>query len=204
MKRRRRGAPARLLTIPAAALVLGSLLPAAAAREEERAIDLQRSVVKLRVFSSGLLSFLGHDHSIAAPLAEGRLRTSRSPEVDLRFEARALRVLDPELSPDKRAQVQKTMEGPGVLDAERYPEIRFRSTALAPKGANLWSVQGMLTLHGQTRPLRMEVALRDGRYLGAVTLRQTDFGITPVRVAGGTVRVKDEVRVEFEIILAGP
>jgi hypothetical protein len=33
------------------------------------------------------------------------------------------------------------------------------------------------------------------------TLKQTDFGITPVTVAGGTVKVKDEVKIEFEIAL---
>jgi hypothetical protein len=31
-------------------------------------------------------------------------------------------------------------------------------------------------------------------------LRQKDFGITPVSVAGGSVKVKDEVRIEFEIV----
>jgi hypothetical protein len=34
-----------------------------------------------------------------------------------------------------------------------------------------------------------------------VTLKQTDFGITPVTVVGGTVKVKDEVKIEFEIAL---
>jgi hypothetical protein len=31
-------------------------------------------------------------------------------------------------------------------------------------------------------------------------LRQSEFGITPVTVAGGTIKVKDEVRVEFEVV----
>lgn len=198
--RGRRAGPAALA---AAALLLGVLPPCPAARAQELGIDVGRSVVKVEVLRAGLLSIFGHDHIIAAPLAEGRLRTAGGPEVDLRFDARALRVLDPDLAPEKRAEVQKTMEGPQVLDAERYPEIRFRSTAVEPKGANLWSVRGTLTLHGKTRPLGMDVALREGRYRGSVTLRQTDFGITPVRVAGGTVRVRDEVRVAFEIAVAG-
>jgi len=32
-------------------------------------------------------------------------------------------------------------------------------------------------------------------------LKQTEFGITPVKVAGGTVKVKDEVKVAFSIAL---
>jgi hypothetical protein len=31
-------------------------------------------------------------------------------------------------------------------------------------------------------------------------LKQRDFGIEPVSVGGGTVKVKDELRVEFEIV----
>jgi hypothetical protein len=45
------------------------------------------------------------------------------------------------------------------------------------------------------------VTLKDACYRGSATLKQTDFGITPVTVAGGTVKVKDEVKIEFEIAL---
>jgi hypothetical protein len=34
------------------------------------------------------------------------------------------------------------------------------------------------------------------------TVRQTEFGIKAIKVAGGTVKVKDEVRVVFDIHLA--
>jgi hypothetical protein len=30
-------------------------------------------------------------------------------------------------------------------------------------------------------------------------LKQTDFGIQPVSVAGGTIKVKDELEIEFTI-----
>lgn len=50
-------------------------------------------------------------------------------------------------------------------------------------------------------PTRVEVILKDERYRGSATLEQTDFGITPVTVAGGTVKVKNEVRVESDIAL---
>jgi hypothetical protein len=44
------------------------------------------------------------------------------------------------------------------------------------------------------------VALQDGRYRGTVVLKQRDFGITPISIAGGTVKVKDELKVEFDIV----
>jgi hypothetical protein len=203
VKTRPRPVSARSTAVLVALLVLAALLRDAVARAQERAIDVRQSVVKLTVFKAGLLSAFAHDHLIVAPLAQGRLLVSDSPEVDLRFDPRALKVVDPDLSSAERADVQKTMEGPKVLDAERYPEIRFRSTAVEPKSAGLWSIAGTLTLHGQTKPLRIEVALQGGRYRGSVAFKQTDFGMTPVRFAGGAVRVRDEVRVDFEIAVAG-
>jgi hypothetical protein len=47
----------------------------------------------------------------------------------------------------------------------------------------------------------VDVALKDGLYRGTATLKQTQFGITPVRLAGGTVKVKDEIKVDFSIAL---
>jgi hypothetical protein len=32
-------------------------------------------------------------------------------------------------------------------------------------------------------------------------VRQSAFGITPIKIAGGTVRVKDDVKVAFDIVL---
>jgi hypothetical protein len=46
----------------------------------------------------------------------------------------------------------------------------------------------------------MSVTLAAGHYTGKVTLKQTDFGITPVKIAGGTVRVKDVIEIDFEIV----
>ena len=35
--------------------------------------------------------------------------------------------------------------------------------------------------------------------LGSITLKQTDYGITPVKIAGGAVRVKDGIVIEFQV-----
>jgi YceI-like protein len=177
------------------------LMPAVAARGEKHAIDVERSVMKIRVYKTGLFSAFAHDHEIAAPIAQGAVEISQPLAVELRVHAGKLRVLDPQLSADKRAEVQKTMEGPKVLDSSRFSEIRFQSTAIEKAGANRWTVHGMLTLHGQTHPLTADVTLQDGRYRGEATLKQREFGITPVSLAGGTVKIKNEVKVEFEIAL---
>jgi polyisoprenoid-binding protein YceI len=153
----------------------------------------------VRVFKNGFFSAFAHNHEIEAPIDGGEVSESGTLSVELRVDARKLRVLDPEASAGTRAQIQQTMEGPQVLDTGRFPEIHFQSTSVEPKGTDEWLVQGNLDLHGQTHPITVDVALRDGRYRGTVTLKQTAFGIKPVTIAGGTVKVKDEVRVEFEI-----
>jgi hypothetical protein len=49
----------------------------------------------------------------------------------------------------------------------------------------------------------VEVRKKGEHYIGVAQFKQTDFGIKPVKVAGGAVRVKDQVRIEFDIQLAG-
>ena len=39
-------------------------------------------------------------------------------------------------------------------------------------------------------------------YKGSVPVRQSDFGIVPISVAGGTVKVKDEIVIDFDIVPA--
>jgi YceI-like protein len=182
-------------------VALAGMLACVNARGEVRAIDVGHSVLRIRVYKSGFFSAFAHDHEIEAPIAQGRVELPASPSVTLLVDARKLRVLDPELEAGKRAEVQKTMDGPQVLDSSRFPEISFRSTAIEKMSADHWTVRGNLTLHGRTGPVVVGAALRDGHYRGSATLKQRDFGITPVQIAGGAVKVKDEVRIEFDIVL---
>jgi polyisoprenoid-binding protein YceI len=173
----------------------------AAASSDSRKIDGPHSTVTVRVCKSGFLSAFGHNHEIRAPIQSGEVKESDSLSVELQVDARKLRVLDPEVSEGTRAQIQDTMQGIQVLDVVHFSEIRFQSTAVEPKGPDHWIVHGSLALHGKDRPVAVEVTLKGEHYRGSATLKQTDFGITPVTVAGGTVKVKDEVKIEFEVAL---
>jgi len=48
-----------------------------------------------------------------------------------------------------------------MFDVERYPWIRFHSTRLAFEGTRLVAVDGEITLHGVTRPVRFDVTRMD-------------------------------------------
>jgi len=83
----------------------------------------------------------------------------------------------------------------------KYSEISFQSTKADQSGGGSWKVYGMLMLHGQTKPITVQVSEKNGHYVGQASLKQTDFGIKPIRVGGGAVRVKDELSIEFDIQL---
>ena len=167
----------------------------------QRAIDTQRSVITVQVKKAGVFGALGHDHDIAAPIARGSVDAGAG-HVDLRIDAGAMRVRDPEASAKDRAAIQSTMLGAEVLDVARYPEIVFRSTSVEPAGPHSWTLLGDLTLHGHTQAVGMNVREQNGHYLGSSSFKQSEFGIKPIRFAGGTVRVKDQIRIDFDIVLA--
>ena len=166
-------------------------------------IDPALSKITIHVDKTGLFSFAGDKHEIAAPIASGTV-DEKAGAVEFTIDARKLKVLDPQLDEKKRAEVQKTMHSPSVLDSTQYPEIKFHSTKATPAGSNAWNVTGNLTLHGQTHPVSVAVKkeARSGKaaYIVSTKLKQTDFGITPVAVAGGTVKVKDELKLDFEVV----
>jgi YceI-like domain len=184
------------------AIILGPWTDHVSLFGQSHSIDVTKSSLKVRVFKSGLFSAFAHDHEIEASIDKGTISSSANPGVQLVVDARKMRVLDPEISGDKRSEIQRTMQSSSVLDSEHFPEISFQSTGVKNNGNDLWEVQGNLTLHGQVRPLVVTVTSRDGHYRGSASLKQSNFGISPIRIAGGTVKVKDEVKVEFDIVPA--
>jgi polyisoprenoid-binding protein YceI len=182
-----------------AALIALACVLRAAEGTAPKEIDTQKSVMTVRVFKSGLFSAFGHDHEISAPIQQGTFNES-DRSVKLIVDARKMRVMDKDVSEKDRADIQETMLGPKVLDTGQFPEIRFGSTVVEGIGDGRWTVRGDLTLHGQTHPVKLEVYGKNGRYRGATELKQRDFGIPPISVGGGAVKVKNELRVEFEIV----
>jgi len=63
-------------------------------------------------------------------------------------------------------------------------EIVFKSTGAEAAGQGLWTLRGNLTMRGQTWPVTVQVKLKDGRYTGETTVKQTEFGIKPPGKAG--------------------
>jgi polyisoprenoid-binding protein YceI len=95
-----------------------------------------------------------------------------------------------------------------VLETTKYPAIVFKSAQVAVSKRNNGeyevTIRGDLTLHGITRSVRIEaqMTLYDStlRAHGEFSLGQTDYGIKPISVAAGTVKVKNELTLSFDIV----
>src|SRR5205085_10206663 len=147
------------------ALILGTFA-SFAQTAPTRHVDAARSKLTVHVGKAGMFSAFGHEHEIAAPVFAGSLRGQES--VEFSVDARQMKVADADVSDKDRAEIQSTMLGPEVLDVARFPEIKFRSTAVErgtnAGGKNEWRVRGELTLHGQTRPVVLSVKQPGDRY----------------------------------------
>ena len=196
----------RLRKLAVGMLAIGICVGANTLWAQSKAIDVNKSSLKIRVFKSGAFSAFAHDHEVSAPIEEGKIDEGKADSghgsVQLRVDSRKMRVLDPDTSADKRAEIQHTMQSDKVLDVEKFPEISYQSTTITSRSEGRWEVRGSLTLRGKKQPVAVDVSLQGGHYRGSASIKQSDFGIEPIRIAGGTVKVKDELKIEFDIVPA--
>jgi hypothetical protein len=171
--------------------------------QPEQAIDTERSFLRVHVGKTGVLSAAAHEHWVNAPIAGGTIAAYGStPAVRFTVDARRLSVRPEKGVADKdRAEVQSNMQSK-VLESYIYPDIVFRSTEVRRTGALVWGVSGDLTLHGVTKPVSVDVTRQDDAYVGTVRIKQTEFGIQPIKIGGGVVRVKDELEISFRVYTA--
>ncbi len=97
-----------------------------------------------------------------------------------------------------------------VLEVAAYPTITYEApsgrTTVKPAGANQYDVglAGELTLHGTTRthPINARVLIHGDmlRASGEVPIQQPDYKLKPVKVPGSMMKVKDEVKLTFDIV----
>ncbi len=176
-------------------------------------IDTQKSKVEIHVAREGFFKAFGHDHLVSATQYSGEIQLNsvklEDSSVSFTIKAHSLEVLDPGESEKDRKEVQSTMLGEQVLDVAHFPQIEFSSTSVKvvsnKKGVYELQVEGALSLHGVKKPVTVPVRaqiIEDGNLsaYADVPLLQSDFGITPIKIAGGTVRVKDRLKLTFQFL----
>lgn len=173
-------------------------------------IEPRKSRFTVQAFAEGLLSAFGHNPTIAICGFGGDARfvpaTLGQASLLMLVEAGSLAVTSDASEKDRQEIERATRED--VLEVARYPEIVFMSKSVSahPAGDGRYraKITGSLSLHGVTRdqPIDAQIILNGGslRARGELTLRQSDFNIKKVSVMGGTLKVKDEVKLSFDIV----
>jgi polyisoprenoid-binding protein YceI len=173
-------------------------------------IDAKASRFTVQAFASGILSAMGHNPKIGIRTFSGEVdfnpETIKGGAFRLMVQSASLAVQD-DISYKDRREMERLMKE-DVLEVARYPEIRYEAAAIAVSriDGSLYSatLNGNLSLHGVTRSQAITTRIATfGEILrasGEFTLGQSDYQIKPVSVAGGALKLKDEVKFTFEMV----
>lgn len=173
-------------------------------------IDPSRGRFTVRAFAGGILSALAHNPTFAIRdfTGEAELVPGTLERASLRLTARADSIeLADQVSEKDRREIERLMREE-VLQVGRFPEIVFGSTGMAAtRISDDWyrvNLAGDLSLHGVTNSLSIDtqvwVTPETLRAQGEFPLRQTAYNIKLVSAAGGTIKVKDELKFSFDIL----
>ena len=171
--------------------------------------DTRASQFTVQAFASGLISAIAHSPKIAirdwtgaAQMPSGELDGA---SLKVRVRAGSLEVLD-ELPDADRRELHRVMNRE-VLETADFQEINYDGTMAAEKlKEDLYrlNVRGRLTLHGisndQDFVAQVSLGVDSARAYGSFTLLQSDYNIRIASIAGGTLKLQDELKVSFYVV----
>lgn len=173
-------------------------------------IDANASKLTVRVFATGMLSSLGHNPAFAIRKFNGEveLNDQGAGSAKLTIDATSLDLQGDITGRDRWDIVHITQEE--ILEVAAYPEMAYDApagrTTVKVTGGNQYevSLNGDLTLHGVTRmqPVTAHVMVHGDmlRASGEVPIQQPEFQLKAVKVPGSMLKVKDEVKLTFDIV----
>jgi polyisoprenoid-binding protein YceI len=167
--------------------------------------DPSTAEVLVFTYKEGLLTPIAHD----LKLAVGRFEIDISDDqqmLEATFDASSLKVVtamrDGRENPGALSEKdRRTIEGTiadEVLDARRYPQIRYASGSIARRDDRAL-IAGTLTMHGQSRLLTVEATWANSAWTTSARLHQPDWGIKPYSAMLGTLRIQADVTVSIRL-----
>jgi polyisoprenoid-binding protein YceI len=170
-------------------------------------LDTKTSQLTVQAFAEGLAGIADHrpQFSVREFSLELEFDTDNPDGSWLRLMAKtgSLEIID-EVSQLERKAIERVMFG-DVLHPQRYPEVVFVSSKVVcmrmDENHYRAEVMGTTILHGnehvQTMQAQIILSDRTLRAHGDFRLRQSDYGLAIASVAGGTLRIKDELKFVF-------
>ena len=170
----------------------------------------EKSKFTVQAYAEGLLSAFGHD-----PVLEIKEFTGEVQFVSGSFESASLKItikadsiaVSSQVKEKDRLEIEQTMREQ-VLEIAKYPEIVFGSSSISvtrlAEGRYRARLIGDLTFHGVTQrnlwiTAQVSASGEELRAEGDFSLKQSDFGIKPFSAAGGTIKLKNELKFSFDI-----
>ena len=180
-------------------------------------IDNKASQVLIKVNKTGTLAFFGHNHLLLVKELQGTIHLYDSiaeSRVYIRFPVVAIKVdpsdlrkqggedyIKPIGKKDKQATYRNMLSNK-VLGTEVFPFVTLGSVRIIGTEPALIMTTS-IQIRDQTRVFDIPINIeRADNYLcvrGKFSFRQTDFAITPFSVFMGSLRVTDELNVDFKV-----
>ena len=173
-------------------------------------IDTRASQFTVQAFASGLISAIAHSPKIAIRDWTGMVQMSSATldglSLKVRVKSLSLEVLD-ELPDSDRKEIHRVMNRE-VLETTQFPEIAYDSTLVTAEKLkdDLYrlNVRGRLNLHGASNEqdfvAQASLGVDSARAYGSFTLLQSDYGIRIASIAGGTLKLQDELKFSFYVV----
>ncbi len=178
-------------------------------------IETLESYVLVRVGRAGRMKNLGHDHVIASENVEGLVMLSDDPaasRADLLIPLRRLIVdkaeyraqigLEGEMTDSAIDGTSSNMQDK-VLESGIYPWVQV-SARFASWQSDQPTLSLSVMLHGATFeylvPVDLQVEPDRLVIKGEMTMQHADFGLTPFSVAGGLIKVAEQLELQFMLV----
>ncbi len=183
---------------------------AAGTESDHYVIDSRASRFTVQAFVTGLLAKMGHNPTIGIRDFSGGMKFNpdklEASSFRLLIKTASMSVLD-DINDRDRREIERLMSQE-VLEISKFPEVVYDASniSVTRMADALYSatVIGDLTMHGVTNSQRIpvRVALFGSmlRASGEFSLDQSDYNIKLVSVAGGALKLKDELKFSFEIV----
>ena len=174
-------------------------------------IDKDGSQFNILVTAEGLLSRFGHSPTIAVRDFDGEVRFDPAkPEessLSMTINVDSLEVTSTDVSEKDRREIERNMKE-DVLHAKAHSTVHYETSRVqATKVTEGWyrlDLNGKLELRGVSRnqPLSAQLRMSNGELKGSgeFKLKQSHYGIKQYKAVGGTLKVKDEVKLSFDIV----
>jgi polyisoprenoid-binding protein YceI len=171
-------------------------------------MDASQSQFTVHAFASGLAAVVAHNPKFAIRDFSGEAQfapdTLRDASIQVRIKAASLELMD-EVSEYDRGEIDRVMFNE-VLEVSRFPEIVYSSTQIsaARLSENLYAttIAGKLVLDGVTRELDFSAQVGEDalRGYGSFSVKQSQYDVAIASIAGGTLKIRDELKIAFFII----